>query len=106
MAEEIAARASKSDRVYVEGNLTLNTWQASSTGETKTGLNVAAWRCEKVPAIGKNRQFREKGVEPAASAFQTVAAHQLAEAPFKTAPHSRERPKVVGRDDFNDRLPF
>ena len=55
-AETIAAKAWKGDRVYVEGQLTLNTWADKTTGETKTGLNVAAWRCEKVAAIGKNRE--------------------------------------------------
>ena len=55
-AKAIAARATKGDRVYVEGTLTLNTWADKATGETKTGLNVAAWKVEKVPGIGKSRE--------------------------------------------------
>jgi single-strand DNA-binding protein len=57
-AEKIAAKVRKGDRVYVEGTLTLNTWQ-SADGETKTGLKVAAWKCEKVPGIGKNRKRQD-----------------------------------------------
>jgi single stranded DNA-binding protein len=58
VAEWIASRAKKGDRVYVEGQLTLSTWVDKATGEAKTGLNVTAWKCEKVPGIGKNRPPR------------------------------------------------
>ena len=61
LAQEFSERAGKGDRCYCEGQLTLNTWSDKSCGATKSGLNLAAWRCEKVPAIGKHRQFREKG---------------------------------------------
>jgi single-strand DNA-binding protein len=105
-AEEIAARAAKSDRVYVEGSLTLNIW-TTAAGEQRSGLNVAAWKVEKVPAIGKNRQFREKGHEPPLSSFKNATAHALAGAPFKTEPHRREKPRIPGlNDDFRDELPF
>jgi hypothetical protein len=40
--------------------LTLNTWADKTTGETKTGLNVAAWKCEKVPGIGRNRVRQDR----------------------------------------------
>ena len=43
------------DRIYVEGNLTLNTWADKATGEAKTGLNVAAWRVDRLANIGRNR---------------------------------------------------
>lgn len=55
-AKAIAAKASKGDRVYVEGTLTLNTWADKASGETKTGLNVAAWKAERVASIGKSRE--------------------------------------------------
>jgi len=55
-AEAIAAEAKKGDRVYVEGTLTLNTWADKATGEAKTGLNVAAWKVERVASIGKSRE--------------------------------------------------
>jgi single stranded DNA-binding protein len=58
-AEKTAAKARKGDRVYVEGSLPLNTWETAA-GETKTGLNVAAWKCEKVPGIGRNRVRQDR----------------------------------------------
>ena len=82
-AETIAAKARKGDRVYVEGQLTLNTWADKTTGEIKTSLNVAAWRCEKVPAIGKNRQ-RQNG----------------------TQEHSQSKQDGRGGYDFDDELTF
>jgi single-strand DNA-binding protein len=57
-AEKIAT-AKKGDRVYVEGTLTLTEWQAQD-GQARHGLNVAAWKAEKVAAIGKNREKRER----------------------------------------------
>jgi single-strand DNA-binding protein len=54
-AKAIAARARKGDRVYVEGALTMNQWN-DANGEVRHGLNVAAWKCERVANIGKNRE--------------------------------------------------
>jgi single-strand DNA-binding protein len=54
VAEKLAAQARKGDRIYCEGALTLNTWE-SPAGETKQGLNVAAWKCERLSNIGRNR---------------------------------------------------
>jgi single-strand DNA-binding protein len=89
IAEEIAARTAKGDRVYIEGSLTLNTW-TTAAGEQRSGLNVSAWKVEKVAAIGKNRQFREKGHEVAASNFE------------------RKNARTAERQDFelNDAIPF
>jgi single stranded DNA-binding protein len=112
-AEKIAATAKKGDRVYCEGQLTLNTWADKATGETKTGLNVAAWKCEKVPGIGRNRQRREPEYEVSRQndhAGPTAYVHQRAPitAPTYAGPaHRRERPKIQGlNDDFDDKLPF
>jgi single stranded DNA-binding protein len=55
-AERLAHQAKKGDRVYVEGNLTLNSWADKATGEARTALNVAAWKCERVANIGKHRE--------------------------------------------------
>jgi single-stranded DNA-binding protein len=88
-AEKIAVKAKKGDRLYVEGQLTLNTWADKATGETKTGLNVASWKCEKVAAIGKSRARQDHG-------------NCLTYTP-------REKPYVQGRDGldhFNDELGF
>jgi single stranded DNA-binding protein len=96
VAEEIAARAAKSDRLYIEGSLTLNTW-TTSAGEQRSGLSVAAWKCERVASIGKNRQFREKGHEIAPSTFKSDTRRD-AEAVFKPAPEKRF--------ELNDEIPF
>ena len=66
-AEIIAAQARKGDRIYCEGILTLNSWAATS-GEKRTGLNLAAFRCEKIPAIGKSRPRQERGEHHATDA--------------------------------------
>jgi single stranded DNA-binding protein len=108
LAQTFAERTARGDRAYVEGSLTLNTW-TTAAGETKTGLNLAAWRCEKLPAIGRNRQFREKGHAVAAETFRQPdgADYQLRSAGFQ-AQHQRPRPKIQGRDEFdlNDPIPF
>ena len=57
-AKAIAARAKKGDRVYVEGALTMTQWN-DAHGETKHGLNVTAWKCERVASIGKNRERKQ-----------------------------------------------
>lgn len=55
-AKAIAARARKGDRVYVEGSLSLSSWTDKASGETKTGLSVAAWKVERTGNIGKSRE--------------------------------------------------
>ncbi len=91
-AEKLAGRAKKGDRVYCEGTLTLNTWADKSTGEAKTGLNVAAWKCEKVPSIGKNRTRQDHGLTHTQPNGQIYG--------------QRGKPGSQGLDDFNDELSF
>lgn len=67
-AKAIASRAKKGDRVYVEGALTMNQWN-DAQGEVRHGLNVAAWKVERVASIGKNRErkpgtYQESGAVP------------------------------------------
>ena len=60
-AEQIAIRAKKGDKVYVEGTLTLNTWTDKTTGEERHGLNVA-WissRISEKRAFGPRRAKRK-----------------------------------------------
>jgi hypothetical protein len=79
--------ADASDLWQVRAPLTLNTWADKSTGETKTGLNVAAWKCERVASIGKNRERKP-------SAYQA----------------NRDTPSNMGNGrasrDFDDPMPF
>jgi hypothetical protein len=72
--------------------LTLNEW-TDAQGERRTGLNVAAFRCEKVPGIGRNRQRREPKIE-------------ISTPGYTGEPYRRQRPQVQGIDDFNDETPF
>jgi single stranded DNA-binding protein len=53
-AECVAGSLEKGDRVYVEGRLQLNEWTAKD-GEKRAGLSVAAWKCEKLGQIGRNK---------------------------------------------------
>ena len=67
-AKNIANRAKEGDRVYVEGALTMTQWN-DAQGEVRHGLNVAAWKVERVASIGKNRErkpgaYQDNGVVP------------------------------------------
>lgn len=84
-AEELAGPLTKGDRVYVEGNLTLRTWENS--GEKRSGLNVAAWKCERLGQIGRNKPPKSKplpeGDHPAPVATEVRHGVDLdAEIPF------------------------
>ncbi len=97
------AGAAKGTRLYCEGTLTQSQWNAAD-GEVRHGLNVAAFTCQRVgsSAIGRNRPPRERGQEYA-------AAGSNRESPAYCA-GPRERPGIVGRDDFEqtggDAIPF
>ena len=85
-ATTICERARKGDKVYVEGNLTLDTWTAAD-GEKRHGLSVLAWKCEKLAQIGKNRPKR------------------AVSGPDDTRPADK-MPTDKGGRDFSDPLPF
>ena len=55
-AEDLAANLRKGDRCYVEGRLKLERWRKD--GEERVGLSVAAWKAEKLGAIGRNKPRR------------------------------------------------
>ena len=53
---------------YVEGRLKLERWTAKDTGEQRSGLSLAAWRCEILGAIGRQAPKRDRApVAPASS---------------------------------------
>ena len=87
-AKTIASRAKKGDRIYCEGTLTLNTWE-SSDGETRFGLSVAAWRCERLASIGKSRERKQGDYQ----ANGNAGSYQKQDAGH-------------GARDFNDEMPF
>jgi single-stranded DNA-binding protein len=57
-AAEIAAQLHKSDRVYVEGTLRLDSWRGND-GQERHGLSVASFKVEQTHRIGRNRPKRE-----------------------------------------------
>jgi single-stranded DNA-binding protein len=58
-----AAGLAKRVEVYVEGRLTMNTWEGKD-GQQRTGLSVSAWRVEVLGQIG--RATRRERAEPGA----------------------------------------
>jgi len=61
---ETVAGLEKGTRIYVEGRLSLDTWQ-DREGNTKTGLKVAAFKVVPLGQIGRRKPARasEKGQE-------------------------------------------
>ena len=57
VAEELAPRLVKGTRVYVEGRLKLEQWQAKD-GAQRSALKLSAWVCQPMGQIGKNRPRR------------------------------------------------
>ncbi|CAN1721176.1 single-strand DNA-binding protein [Hyphomicrobium sp. 1Nfss2.1] len=53
-AEELSDRLGKGDRVYVEGTIKLNIW-TDREGKERSGLSVAAWKCERLGNIGRSK---------------------------------------------------
>jgi single-stranded DNA-binding protein len=56
-AAETAATLKKSDRVYVEGTIKLDTWRGND-GIERHGLSVATFKCERTHKIGRARDKR------------------------------------------------
>ena len=96
-AKAIASRARKGDRVYVEGSLTMTQWNDASTGEARHGLNVAAWKVERVASIGKNRQRQGTG---------DGAAQRQHEAPRGTSGTPSPKSSGPRKYAFDDALGF
>ena len=64
-AAEAAATLKKSDRVYCEGSIKLDTWRGQD-GVERHGLSVAAFKCERTHLIGRNRPRRNGDAKPRA----------------------------------------
>jgi single-strand DNA-binding protein len=86
-AEELAGSLKKGDRIYAEGRLRLNSWQAKD-GSQQCGLSVAAWRVEVLGQIGAKRPRRPKATASRAEVF----------APLGSAESSAQQ--------LNDPIPF
>ncbi|MGA7326885.1 MAG: single-stranded DNA-binding protein [Rhodomicrobium sp.] len=99
-AEALTARAKKGDRVYVEGSLTMSQWNAAD-GEVKHGLNVAAFRCERIGNIGRNREIKEHSEAPGTNINRPSSSYCAGPA------EPRKRSNADGYDwDRGDQLPF
>jgi single-stranded DNA-binding protein len=55
VAEKAAQSLNKGARVYFEGSLTIEQWTAQD-GSQRVTADIAAWKAERVAAIGKERQ--------------------------------------------------
>jgi len=51
------------DKVYVEGSLKIESWTAKD-GKERSGLKVAAWKIEKLGAIGRNKSDAKAEASP------------------------------------------
>jgi single-strand DNA-binding protein len=86
-AEELAGSLKRGDRIYAEGRLRLNSWQAKD-GSQQFGLSVAAWRVEVLGQIGAKRPRRPKVMAGRTEVF----------APLGSAESSAQQ--------LNDAIPF
>jgi single-stranded DNA-binding protein len=90
-AAESCGELKKADRIYVEGSITLNTWRGQD-GVDRSGLSVAAFKCEQTHQIGHKRPKRDKG--------ERKAAASCGGDPIKQSSRAAVDP------DLNDDLPF
>jgi single-strand DNA-binding protein len=56
-AADLAAKAIKNARIYIEGSLRLDKWEKD--GEQRAGLSVMSWHA-RIAEIGRNRPKRER----------------------------------------------
>ena len=63
VAEELAPRLVKGTRVYVEGRIKLEQWQARD-GAQRSTLKLSAWACQPMGQIGNNRPRRPQDAGP------------------------------------------
>ena len=63
-AAEVAAQLKKGDCVYVEGSIKPDTWTGND-GTERHGLSVAAFKCERTHAIGRNREHNGRSISVA-----------------------------------------
>ena len=62
-AAEAAAELKKGDKIYIEGTIKLDQWTGND-GVERTGLSVAAFKCERTHLIGRNKPPREGTIRP------------------------------------------
>jgi len=74
--ERLCVALRKGDKVYVEGTLRLSEWTGKG-GEKRLGLSVAAWKAEKLGAIGRNKPAKTKPADagPEAEPAEAVTSN-------------------------------
>ncbi|MGA7328444.1 MAG: single-stranded DNA-binding protein [Rhodomicrobium sp.] len=87
-AAKLSGQINKGSKIYAEGRLKLDKWQKD--GQERSGLSLAAWRCDLIAQIGQHKAPRGESKQS-----------------FPPIPDQRDQ-RAVGRDDptFDDRLPF
>ena len=89
VAAKLSGQIVKGSKVYCEGRLKLDKWEKD--GQHRSGISLAAWRCDLIAQIGKNKPPRRTDTSGTPSFAGTV--------------YQREAPKIIGLDDFDDPLP-
>jgi single-stranded DNA-binding protein len=109
-ATELAGTLHKGDRVYCEGNLRLNEW-STQAGENRAGLSVAAWKVEKLGAIGRNKPPKQKSLPeadncppPAIRDWRAPDKNAYAEA--KSGGNLRVQPSTSAGSPMEHEIPF
>jgi single-strand DNA-binding protein len=105
VAERLAATLHKGEKLYAEGGLRLDRWDAKD-GQQRFGLSMACFKAEKIgsSAIGKNRPKTDRQYAQAERAPIPPSSF-AGPAQFE---HRRQAPQIQGRDrfDFDDEIPF
>lgn len=102
IAARLAPMLQKGDKIYAEGNLKLDRWK-NDAGEKRSGLSVAAWRCEKLGQIGRNKPKSKPRPDsestPAPTARDWQAPNQYEQGKQGGYQLRRETDAAAGLDD-------
>lgn len=88
-AAETAGELKKSDRVYCEGTIKLDSWRGND-GIERHGLSVACFKLEKTHQIGRSRPKKQSSISVAGGTTET-----------NIGPRAQNR-----ADEMNDAIPF
>jgi single-stranded DNA-binding protein len=98
-ASKLESRAAKGDKIYVEGSLTLTQWN-DAAGEVKHGVNVAAWKCERVSNIGKSRERKPQGEATGSNGNRREVPASYCARPAGPRPHANAEAFDFDRGDL------
>ncbi len=107
VAERLAS-ATKGTRFYVEGRLTLDTWN-DKAGEIRHGLSCAAFTCQRVGSsnIGRNRVIAKQHTPAEPAAYVATGTGSVSPSYCAGPSEPRPRSNADGFDfDRGDAVPF